>query len=218
MNEPRSKSALAWAIGLIVLAVLVVFGPLVRNGFTDWDDQDTIWNNPHLRPATWKSIQYYWLHSEAELYMPVTYTVWGGLAHLGERKSAGATTAPDPAYFHAANILVHMLAAIVAFLILRRLIKKDWPACAGALLFALHPMQTEAVAWASGMKDVLCGLFVLIALWQYIVWIQDRATDPTRAGPAQKGGYFHYIAAMLALILGMLCKPTAVVTPVLALP
>src|SRR5205814_2325811 len=117
------------------------------------------------------------------------------------------------------------------FLLLRRVVKSDWrsheraqrvecrsheraqrvewAACAGALIFALHPLQTEAVAWASGMKDLLAGMFVLVALWQYVAFAQSDERRRSR--------WLNYVAAMLALALGMLAKPTAVVTPIIAL-
>src|SRR5438552_16746435 len=124
--EPRPPRATIWCCALIVIATLVTFGPLVRCGFTDWDDPDTIWSNPHLRPATLASVGYYWTHAEAELYVPLTYTVWGGLAQLGQRQEANGASGPNPAVFHAANVAVHMLAALAAFLLLRRVVKSDW--------------------------------------------------------------------------------------------
>ena len=210
MIELRRRTAPIWAICLVALLVLVTFSPLVRCGFTDWDDQDTIWANPHLHPATLSSIGYYWTHAENELYIPLTYTVWGGLTHLGHKVEGNGTIGPNPMVFHAANVVVHMLTSILALLILRRLIENDRAACIGALLFALHPLQTEAVAWASGMKDLLCGFFVLLALWQYLAWLQESEDAP----PLRRR--VRYAIAILAVILGTLCKPTTVIAPILA--
>src|SRR6476659_4098104 len=91
-------------VALLTLAIVMTFGPVVRNNFTDWDDPDTIWANPHLHPATFSNIGWYWNHSDAELYIPVTYTAWGGLAHLGQKPAPNGTMGPDPAVFHAASI------------------------------------------------------------------------------------------------------------------
>src|SRR3954449_1786670 len=86
MTEKSRASAAPWQILIIVGAVCLTFSPMVRCGFTDWDDQDTIWANPHLHPATLSSVGYYWTHAENELYVPLTYTVWGGLSHLGQQR------------------------------------------------------------------------------------------------------------------------------------
>src|SRR5439155_3416327 len=202
--ELPERSAAKWCVVLIVVVVLVTFAPLLRCQFTDWDDPDTIWANPHLHPATLANIAHYWTHAEGELYIPLTYSIWGALAHLGQAQEPNGTIGPSAAVYHGANVAVHAMAAVVAFWILRRLIRNDWAACAVALVFALHLVQTELVAWASGMKDLLAGLFVLIALWQYVAWIEHRRR-------------WQYALVLLAMTLGMLCKPTAVVTPLLAL-
>jgi hypothetical protein len=191
-----------WCVALILIGTLVTFSPLLKCAFTDWDDPDTIWANPHMRPATPSSIGYYWTHAEEELYIPLTYTVWGGLSRIKQAPVPNGSLGPAAIVFHAANILVHALAALTAFAILRRIIKHDWAACAGALIFALHPLQTETVAWASGMKDLLAGMFVLIAMWQYLKWIEK----PTP---------WRYAIVIVAMVLGMLSKPAAVVTPLL---
>ena len=191
-----------WCVALILIGTLVTFSPLLKCAFTDWDDPDTIWANPHMRPATASSIGYYWTHAEEELYIPLTYTLWGGLARIKQAPVPNGSLGPAAVVFHAANILVHALAALTAFAILRRIIKHDWAACAGALIFALHPLQTETVAWASGMKDLLAGMFVLIAMWQYLVWIE-------------KPSAWRYAIVIVAMVLGMLSKPAAVVTPLL---
>src|SRR4029450_12275090 len=90
----------------------------------------------------------------------------------------------------------------------RRRVRGEWAAAAGALLFALHPVQVEAVAWASGLKDVLCGLFAVAALWQYTAFAQAEETAPAR--------WKHYAVAALCFVAAVLSKPTGVVVPALA--
>src|SRR5215469_5436409 len=116
----------------------------------------------------------------------------------------------NPYLFHTANLLVHVLAALAAYALLRRLTRSAWAACAGALLFALHPVQVEPVAWVAGMKDLLCGMFSLVALWQYVAFAQgdDKVTAKTRR--------WHYAAATVAFSLALLSKPAAMSLPVAA--
>ena len=119
----------------------------------------------------------------------------------------------NPYLFHAANLGVHMIAAVATYFLLRRLVGKPWAACVGALLFALHPVQVEPVAWVAGMKDVLCGALSIIALWQYVVFAQ---TDAGIEG-SRRRTRIHYALATIAYVLAMLSKPSAISLPLVAL-
>ncbi|MGH7175951.1 MAG: tetratricopeptide repeat protein, partial [Tepidisphaeraceae bacterium] len=141
-----------------------------------------------------------------ELYIPLTYTVWWGLVQVASEPTVGGVSI-DPTVFHAANVVLHAASAVAVFWLLRRLVANDWAACAGAALFALHPVQVESVAWISGLKDVLSGLLCIIALDQYVAFAQRRT-------PAAR---LHYLACALAFAAAMLAKPAAVVLPAMAL-
>jgi hypothetical protein len=194
-------------IPLIVLGTaLLIFAPICRHAFVSWDDDYTIENNTRLQHPSMENMLHYWSHSFMDLYVPVTYTAWTGVAYVS--KAVTHDGPADPRVFHAASILVHAFNALLVYLLLRRLLKKSWPAAAGAMLFALHPVQVETVAWASGFKDLLCAMFSLIALNQYV-----RAVDPNDAAGRRK---LRHGIALLAMLMAMLSKPTAMVTPLLA--
>jgi hypothetical protein len=110
----------------------------------------------------------------------------------------------NPAVFHALNSFLHAASAVVVFAILRRLIGNVWAALLGALFFAMHPVQVEAVAWVSGMKDVLSGLLALVAVLSYILF-------------AQSNKLWWHAFATVAFVLAMLAKPSAVVVPFVVL-
>src|SRR5439155_1435049 len=90
----------------------------------------------------------------------------------GGRGLLAAVVGPKPWAFHLTNVALHALNAGLVFAVLRRLVTEDdgRAALAGALLFALHPVQSEAVAWASETKDLLSALFSLLAIRQYLVF------------------------------------------------
>jgi protein O-mannosyl-transferase len=184
---------------LIALALLALtglaLGRVRGNEFVDWDDTLFISTNAHFNPPTYAGLGWYWTHPHRDLYIPVTDTLWWSLAAL--------TGGTNPVVFHAANLLLHWLAAMTSFTILRRLVGADWPAAAGAALFAVHPLQVEPVAWASGMKDLLSGLLGLAALWNYLRFAQSRSR-PT------------YCAASALYALALLAKPSAVIVPLIA--
>ncbi|HET6248774.1 MAG TPA: tetratricopeptide repeat protein [Tepidisphaeraceae bacterium] len=197
---------------LLALLTILTFAPAFFNGFLSWDDNLNVWKNASFNPPTLSSVMGFWKGPFLDLYVPLTYTVWGILsawAMLPTRDSRGNQL--DPQIFHAANILVHVMAVLLAYAILRRLVGKKWPAAAGALLFALHPLQVEPVAWVTGMKDVLCGALSLAALWQYIAFAQARANIIECKHPR-----WHYAASLLLFILAVLAKPSAVTVPALA--
>jgi tetratricopeptide (TPR) repeat protein len=210
---------------IIVLMPLVVFWQ-TRNFEFVWDDEVNVAANRYLNPVTPENVLRFWQEPYERLYVPLTYTVWaisGVFARGGNRL--------DPKVFHSANILFHILSALVVFAIVRTLIRHDWAACTGALLFALHPIQVESVAWITGMKDILSGFLSLVALWQYLLHSLAKASPatplndkrkrakPSRGGAIQPeaGALYHYAAATAAFILAMLAKPSAAVTPVIAI-
>ncbi len=108
------------------------------------------------------------------------------------------------------------------------LVRNDWAACVGALLFASHPVQVEPVAWATGMKDVLSGFLSLVAVWQYLAYASAMPSNTKgnlgrqaeigmeKARPGLKRRSLHYSLATLAFVLAMLSKPSAVVVPLVA--
>jgi hypothetical protein len=200
---PHGDAALpAWmrlaGYALIVVVTLVAMAPLNDAQFVSMDDPGTIAQNRRLNPPTAETLKFYWTTPAHALYIPVTYTVWAALAAVAREPNASAN-ALDPGVFHVANAIFHVLAALLVAAILRLLLKRDWPAIAGALLFAVHPLQVESVGWASGTKDVLCGTFSFAAILLYL--LHRRWT---------------YAAALACFVLALLSKPTAMTVPAIA--
>ncbi|HSU66862.1 MAG TPA: tetratricopeptide repeat protein, partial [Tepidisphaeraceae bacterium] len=171
----------------------------------------TIQQNPRIEHPSLQNVAHYWRHGFMDLYIPVTYTLWSGVAFFSKALH-GEAAALDPHLFHAASIAVHAINALLVFSLLRFLLKSPWCAAAGALLFALHPVQVETVAWTSGFKDLLCGMFSLIAINLYVRAVRTEALDPECDTITRR---VYYALALVAMLLGMLSKPTAMVTPLL---
>lgn len=153
----------------IVLAIVLTLWPLCFCDFTTWDDNRTVSQNPTLNPPTLHSIKIWWTRSNQDLWDPATYMLNGLLAEV-------ASVAPDPItgirlnpyVFHTANLILHIGSTLLVFQILRELDFSATAACAAALLFGLHPVQVEPVAWISGIKDVLFVFLSLAAISQYL--------------------------------------------------
>ena len=104
------------------------------------------------------------------------------------------------------KIMLHALNAALFFLLLRRWTGRHWMACWGALFWACHPLRVESVAWISGRKDVLSGLFFLLCLWAY-----GRSAD------GRKGARGWFWAAAGFFALGLMGKATLMAAPFLLL-
>ncbi|MBM3984231.1 MAG: tetratricopeptide repeat protein [Planctomycetes bacterium] len=128
------------------------------------------------------------------LYRPLTLFAWACI--VAAQGGVGATWP-----YHALNIAANAAAVVLLYLLVRRLFGSARTAFAAALLFAVHPLHGEAVAYVAGLSDVLSGLTVLAGL---LLW--ERAT--------REAGRLHmpaYIALLATLFIGLLAKEGAVV-------
>ncbi len=202
----------------LVLACAAVFGETGRHGFVRWDDEINVYQNPYLNPVTPAHLAHFWLgtgmgEGADTVYRPVVYTAYALIA-LGARTAPYTTDSQlatlDARPFHAANLLLHALNVLLVFGLLRRLTRQDrtaaqdWAAGAGALLFAVHPLQVESVAWVTGLTDLMGAFFSLLALWEHVLW-----RDTGRRG--------HRALAALWFLLALGSNPSSVTLPLVAL-
>jgi tetratricopeptide (TPR) repeat protein len=194
----------------LILAVLVVFGRSLLADFVDWDDNSLIYQNKNFNPPTWEGLAHHWnpdYPGNLKLYEPLVFTTWWGLAQIGQLDVADMLGAKlNPMVYHAANLIVQSLAAMIVLAILMEVGIRPWPAFAGALLFAIHPIQTEVVAWATGMKDLLSGTFALLAIWQYFLAAKSPSVRTQR---------WRYALASLAYLGALLSKAPMAVVPLI---
>ncbi len=197
---------------LLLLACAAVFGETGRHGFVRWDDEINVYQNPYLNPVTSAHLAHFWLgtgmgQGADTVYRPVVYTAYALIARVA-RTAPYATDSQmatlDARPFHAANLLLHALNVLLVFGLLRRLIRQDWAAGAGALLFAVHPLQVESVAWVTGLTDLLGAFFSLLALGEHIRF-------------RESGRRYHRALAALWFVLALGSNPSAVTLPLVAL-
>jgi len=225
---------------LLVIITLAVFQSTRSYQFLSWDDHVNITQNEHLNRPSGPDFGFYWRQPFLFTYRPLIYTAWSFIAD--HARLAPSQIPPDndgcpfdAHAYHTANWIMHALNVLLVFLILRILVRKDWPAFAGALLFGIHPFQDESVAWITGANELLYGFFALLALWQYLLFATKTAGDettgdppslPTRVGRPGKRAptaqddtpirWLHYAASCLFFGLALLTKPTAVCLPLIA--
>lgn len=223
LHDSASRERASWLPPvIIVVAILATFWVVSTAEFTAGDDQTNLTGNRYLNPPTWNSLVYFWAHPYAREYIPLSYTVWWVLARVAGLDVPDAHGVwLNPYVFHSANLLLHIAACLVVYQLLRWLTRRSWAACGGTLLFAVHPLQVEPVAWATGLKDLLSGLLSLVALWQYVGFAAgDLATEPDNSDSTPSDARqraWHYAIATAALVAAMFAKPSATSVPVLAL-
>jgi protein O-mannosyl-transferase len=110
---------------------------------------------------------------------------------------------PAPGGYHLTNILLHMANAALLFLVLWRLTKIRWASAVVAAIFALHPQHTESVAWVAERKDVLSGMFWILTIGAYGLYVERR--DRKR--------WIFYGLVLLCAALGLMSKPMLVTLP-----
>ena len=203
----------------MVAAVLLTFWPVVTSEFTTWDDDILIWTNRTFNPPTLHSLWIWWTTANDRMWNPAVETLRGLMA-LATTVSRDPVTAThlNPYLFHAANLFIHLGTTLIVYQILRLLRFAGWPACAGAMVFGIHPLQVEPVAWVSALKDVLCGVFAMGAIWLYL---RSRGFRPTGKGDEAElridGPRWCYWLAAVLFLFATFSKPTAAVLPLTVL-
>lgn len=181
LGAPRPGARSHWALPLAVaLVAMLAFLPGLHGEFLDWDDRENFLHNPHYRglgPA-----QLHWMVTAARTghWIPLTWVTFGLDWQLWGMNPYG---------YHLTTLLLHGLAAALLYLVARRLLasaRPRWPdgaltlgAVLAALLFAVHPLRAESVAWITERRDVLAGVFFLAATLVYLGrWTPDGAPRP----------------------------------------
>lgn len=219
-REPRRR-ALLLISGALVVITLVVFAPTLHGELLDWDDRVNLVENPHFRGLTPAHLRWMFTSFHLGHYQPLTWVsfafdwmLWG----------------LNPFGYHLTNVALHAFNVVLFFLLTLELLHRmggprDDPrwrllgATLAALLFGLHPLRVENVAWVTERRDMLSGLFLLAATLVYVRAVPRPGADDAgpadgqRAAPATGGLAAVYLLATLAL----LSKVIAVVLPAILL-
>jgi hypothetical protein len=183
-NEPF----LLWLL-LIAGITAVCLWPMLKNEFTNWDDEFYVINNPLLRGPDWKRI-----FSEQVLgnYHPLTI-----LSYAFNFAISGL----DPFSYLLVNYLFHIVNSLLVFYFIWNISGKNKVIAAFvALVFGIHPMHVESVAWVAERKDVLYTFFFLLSLIQYWIFLTNAKKK-------------NLAFCFLFFVLSLLSKPAAIVLP-----
>ena len=170
MARPQARTAppqrrISLLPAVVALAItFIAFAPSLSNGFVNWDDNLNIYENKNIEALDGAHVKAMFGETVIGGYNPLTI-----LTFAVERHLAGL----NPKLYHVDNLILHLICVLLVFVFLRQLKINTWGALFGAVLFGLHPMRVESVAWATERKDVLYATFYLGALVAYVRYVQS---------------------------------------------
>jgi tetratricopeptide (TPR) repeat protein len=191
-TEGMKKTA---AIIVLLLLAAAPFLPGLKAGFTNWDDNVLVTENQNIRQLDLTKIGKIFTHSITGAYIPLVE-----LSFALEYAVSGL----NPVTYHLDNIILHVINTFLVFALILLLTGNRGTGFFAALLWAVHPMKVESVAWVTERKDLLYGLFSLLSFNLYLIWRKEY------------GGKF-YLFSVLAFVLSALSKGAAVTMPLLLL-
>jgi len=158
---PNGQKPLAKALICLLLAGVTVaaFAGVANAGFIVFDDGNYVVDHPAIQHGfSWKTIEWAFSSFDSSNWHPLTW-----LSLMLDYHLFGL----HPGGYHLSNLAFHVVSTVLLFLLLERLTAKVWPSAFVALLFGIHPMHVESVAWVSERKDVLSAFFFLLTLISY---------------------------------------------------
>lgn len=181
-------------ICLILLVTAVSFYPVLSNGFISLDDGIMLCYNVKVFDLTYANIIKYFAEFHWGLYHPLVL-----LSYAIEFKFFQF----NPAIYHATNLYLHLFNCLLVYWLFLLLTEKKWNAFLISLLFGIHPLHVESVAWITERKDVLYSFFYLAASVSYIYYLKNDKNCK------------YYLITLLLFVLSLLSKPMAVSLPFL---
>lgn len=185
------KREIIISCSLLVLITALAFLPALKNGFTYWDDDKLVTKNRTIQHLSWQTIKHIFTSFYLNTYIPLTVLSFAIEYHFFKL---------NPLVYHTTNVILHLCNTLIVFWLIYRLSKNSALALVTALLFGVHPLRVESVAWVTERKDVLYALFYLSALIGYIYY--QQLTSPR----------FLYLSLFLFLF-SLLSKGVAITLP-----
>ncbi|MGD0206656.1 MAG: tetratricopeptide repeat protein [Verrucomicrobiota bacterium] len=162
---------------LLAMVVFFIFGRTYWYGFVNYDDNYYVYENPVVQKGlTWEGLRWALTYGNIGHWHPLTW-----LSHMLDCQLYGL----NPGGHHLTNILLHGAAAILLFLVLRRMTGFLWRSAFVAAVFAIHPLRVESVAWVAERKDVLSAFFFMLTIGAYVRYVQRRSKVESRESRAQ---------------------------------
>jgi Tfp pilus assembly protein PilF len=185
---------------IIVLAGLWIYSPTYHGQWL-WDDDQLVWQNPFVKDTSLRGLAKLWFNPEGADFFPLSYTaMWAQWAFFDDK----------PTGYHVTTILLHIVGSLLLWTLLARMrIPGAW---LSGLLFAVHPVAVESVAWVAETKNTLSMPLFLLSC---ICWVAQDDLQHEESPTARASGL--YIASIVFFLLAMFAKTSMVAMPVVLL-
>ncbi|MFH0791165.1 MAG: hypothetical protein V2A64_05990, partial [Candidatus Omnitrophota bacterium] len=185
------KNKISIAILLILIITGLVFSASLKNGFVNWDDTEHLIENPMIKVLSWQSVKNIFTSFYTLNYHPLAL-----LSYTLEYHFFGL----NPVVYHTTNLILHLLNTLLIFWLIFLLSGKVSVSFITAVLFGIHPLHVESVAWVCGRREVLYSVFFLGSIIQYLYYRKQRVMK-------------YYYCSLFLFILAVLSKAVAINLP-----
>lgn len=182
----------------IALITWFFYRVCLDNQLTNWDDPGYIRDNALIKDLSGENLKRIFSTPVMGNYHPLTilsYAIEYSYVRL------------EPWLYHLDSVLFHIVATVLAYFFVQKLTGRTVAAAVAALLFGLHPMHVESVAWLAGRKDVVYGSFYIAACLAYVYYLRADVAKRTK----------WYVIVVLLFLCSLLAKPVAVTLPIVLL-
>jgi len=191
-NNVKTRYLLYLALGLVLAATIAGLFPSLSNHWVEYDDDRYVLHNVFIRDLTWQNIKGMFLRTEFESLIPLVYLSYAFDWALWKEEAFG---------YHLTNLIFHIINSLLVFALIMKLSRKNLLASfVGSILFAVHPLHVESVAWIAERKDQVVAFFYIQTIIYYLFFLDKRK-------------WYYYFLTVVAFIAALLSKPMAVTIP-----
>jgi tetratricopeptide (TPR) repeat protein len=185
--------------GTIALITFLFLKVCLDLKLTNWDDLGYVITNPLIKDQSADAIKNIFSteHPVMGNYHPLTI-----LLYWWEYSKVGL----EPYLYHLDSILCHLAVTLAVYGFVKVLTRRTAAAAVAALLFGLHPMHVESIAWVAGRKDLIYGFFFVLAMTTHVLYIRSENKK-----------ILWYVSTILLFALSLLSKSVGVTLPVVLL-
>jgi tetratricopeptide (TPR) repeat protein len=195
LQNPRS---IFLVCTLLFVFVVWVYQPALQDKYMYFDENAYVMSNVHVNSGlSWSNVFWSFSSLDHANWHPLTW-----LSHMLDVQVYGL----NPWGHHLTNLLLHAANTVLVFLVFRRMTGMAWRSLVVALLFGLHPLRVESVAWISERKDVLSTMFWLLAMWTYAKFAEESRTKDGKTK-------LFYTLTLLFFAMGLMSKTMLVTLP-----
>jgi protein O-mannosyl-transferase len=183
-------------LSAVLALTMAVYSNSISNGFVNWDDDKNVYENTYIRELSADNIKVYFTRPLIAMYTPIVYISYAADYSIG---------GPGPRVYHITNLLLHLMNITLVFFIIMLLTQRLEIAVIASLFFAVHPLNTGAVAPVSTRSGLLYSFFSLVSFLCYIRYLKDNF------------GLRHLAFAFIFFLLAVMSKSAAVILPLVFL-